>query len=290
MNDVDVTVIIPTFRRPELLARAALSALSQEGVSLEVCVVDDSPEGSARDTALALSLRDGRVVYRKRPTPSNGRPAIVRNDAWPDARGRYVHFLDDDDVVMPGAYLAHVEALEANSSRWMSFGRIEPFGADPAAVQREAIFWREGAERARRAARLGQFALVATLLFDGAVLQSSACMVRKSVLREIGGFDTLMPLQEDTEMHARGTRLRGCVFIDRPVVRYCVSSTSLMRSGDTQSLLQESYARMHRKYQERYGFAEFMAMKLFVRSRSALAALGRFGRRGLPSQRGAGRQ
>ena len=270
MSGVDVTVVIPTFRRPEQLRQAALSALAQEGASIEVVVIDDSPEGSGREAA--ESIGDRRVVYKKRPTPSNGRPALARNDAWPHARGRYVHFLDDDDLVLPGTYQAHLAALDAtaNAGIGMSFGRIDPFGTDPEAVRHEARFWNQAAARARSASRLGRFAFVATMLFDGAVLQNSACLVRKSLLREIGGFDPLMPLQEDTEMHARGTRVRGCVFLDRPVVRYRVSSTSLMRTGDMVSLLDESYARMQRKYRERYGLAEFLALKVYARSRAAI--------------------
>jgi glycosyltransferase involved in cell wall biosynthesis len=272
MNAIDVTVIVPTFRRPEQLVEAVRSALTQEEISLEVRVFDDSAEGSAREAV--ESLGDPRVIYTKRETPSRGRPAIVRNEAWPIARGRYVHFLDDDDVVVEGAYRAHVDALDANPRSSMSFGRIEAFGDDPAAVERERAFWNGGAERARRSARFGRFALVATMLFDGAMFQNSACMVRKEALEDIGGFDVLMPVQEDTEMHARGTRLRGCVFIDRTVVRYRVNPTSLMRATDVQARLHESYARMQRKYREKHGYAEFMALKVFVRARSILSGRG----------------
>lgn len=277
-NRVDVTTIVPTFLRPVELVEAVRSALSQRDVSLEVRIVDDSPDGSARE--VALSIGDPRVTYVKRDVPSNGRPAIVRNEAWASARGHYVHFLDDDDVVVPGAYRAHLDALEANPHAAMSFGRVEAFGVDPEAVRLEAAFWNDGAERARRAARLGRFALVAAMLFEGAVLQTSACMVRKAALEEIGGFDPLMPRQEDTEMYARATRLRGSVFLDRTVVRYRVGPTSLMRSADVEKLLGESYLRMHRKYRERYGFAEFMALKLYARGPSSIARLARLARLG----------
>jgi glycosyltransferase involved in cell wall biosynthesis len=274
MNGPLITAIIPTYRRPEVV-EAVRSALSQadggDGPRIEVLVVDDSPEGSARE--LVESLRDPRVTYRKRPTPSNGRPALVRNDAWPHARGRYVHFLDDDDLVIPGAYRALSEALDRNPGASMSFGRVEPFGEDPEAVRREAAFWEQASGRARRAARLGRLAFVATMLFDGAVLQSSACLVRKTALREVEGFDPILPLQEDTDLYARGTRLGGCVFLDQPVVRYRVTSTSLMRTGDTQTKLEGAYARMHRKYRERHGFAEYFALKLCVRAGSAIARL-----------------
>jgi glycosyltransferase involved in cell wall biosynthesis len=268
MRGIEVTTIVPTFRRPAQLLEAVRSALSQERVAMEVRVIDDSPEGSAREAI--ESLEDPRVTYSKRPTPSFGRPAIVRNEAWPLARGRFVHFLDDDDILVPGAYRAHLDALNADPAVGMSFGRIEPFGEDPDAIARERAFWQGGATRARRAARLGRFALVATMLFDDAIFQNSACMVRKSVLEETGGFDPLMPLQEDTEMHARGTRRRGSLFVDRTVIRYRVNPKSLMRAGDVQSMLSESYARMHRKYRDEYGRAEFIAMKAFIRSRRVL--------------------
>jgi glycosyltransferase involved in cell wall biosynthesis len=272
MNAIDVTVIVPTFRRPHQLVEAVRSALAQKGVALEVHVVDDSPEGSAREAV--ESVEDARLAYAKRAEPSGGRPAIVRNEAWPGARGRYVHFLDDDDLVVPGAYRAHVDVLDANPGAAMSFGRIEAFGDDPVAVAAEQTFWDGGADRARRSARLGRFALVATMLFDGAMFQNSACMVRRTVLEDLGGFDERMPVQEDTEMHARGTRLHGCVFIDRTVVRYRVNPQSLMRAHDVQARLFSSYARMWRKYRQRYGLAEFMALKMFVRARGALSRLG----------------
>ena len=90
----------PTFRRPTQVVEAVTSALGQEGVRVEVLVLDDSPEGSARAPIAALA--DARVTYRHRETPTGGNPSRVRNDGWPHARGRFVHFLDDDDHVAPG--------------------------------------------------------------------------------------------------------------------------------------------------------------------------------------------
>jgi glycosyltransferase involved in cell wall biosynthesis len=274
VNVTDVTVVVPTFRRPAQLLEAVRSALDQEGVLVEVRVVDDSPEGSAREAI--ESLHDARVIYTKRATPSLGRPGIVRNEAWPLARSRYVHFLDDDDIAVPGAYRAHVDALEANPGSSMSFGCIEAFGDDAVVVGLERAFWGRGAERARRASKIGRFALVATLLFKEAILQNSACMVRKTALEETGGFDPLMPVQEDTEMHVRGIRLHGGTFIDRPVIRYRVNRDSLMRSDDIQALLREAYGRMQQKYSHEHGLLEFAAMKLFARGAAGLSSVSRW--------------
>src|SRR4051812_14024794 len=124
----DVSVVIPTFRRPQALREALESVLAQEGVQVEVRVLDDSPEGSARETVEGFG--DARLTYVKREVPTGGDPAVVRNEGWPAARGRYVHFLDDDDRVAAGAYRAMVGALDANPRAGMVFGRVDPFGND----------------------------------------------------------------------------------------------------------------------------------------------------------------
>jgi glycosyltransferase involved in cell wall biosynthesis len=99
---VEISVIIPTFRRPAELREAVQSVLSQPNVDLEIIVVDDSPEGSARE--VIEEINDPRVTYLKNPQPTGGMVSKVRNLAWPKAQGAYIHFLDDDDVVPQGHY------------------------------------------------------------------------------------------------------------------------------------------------------------------------------------------
>lgn len=54
---VDVSVVIPTSRRERQVLAAVASALAQTGVGVEVVVVDDSPEGSARAPIATLTGR-----------------------------------------------------------------------------------------------------------------------------------------------------------------------------------------------------------------------------------------
>ncbi len=143
---IDFSVVIPTFRRPRELIEAISSALRQQDASIEVIVIDDSPEGSAE--AAVGGLGDPRVTYLKNQNPTGGVPSVVRNIGWPMARGRFVHFLDDDDLVAEGYYAAVKMAFAENPTIGLVFGRIEPFGGGPACSigPRTPLFCRRGAE------------------------------------------------------------------------------------------------------------------------------------------------
>ena len=124
-----------------------MSVLSQNGASIEVVVVDDSPEGSAQD--VVSNIQDPRVRYFRNPEPTAGFPSAVRNFGWPLTRGAFVHFLDDDDIVPEGHYAAVKAAFLQHRDIGVVFGRIEPFGDPPDAQMRhERRFFRDAARRA----------------------------------------------------------------------------------------------------------------------------------------------
>ena len=92
-----VSVIVPTFQRPEFLQAALGSVLRQTVKDFEVLVVDD---GSAMDLApLVNALDDGRIRYLRHE--SNRGEAAARNTGIRGARGDYLAFLDDDDEWFP---------------------------------------------------------------------------------------------------------------------------------------------------------------------------------------------
>ena len=92
-----VSVVIPTYRRPQLLARALRSALAQTHTALEVVVVIDGPDDATLD--LCASLGDPRLRTCALPAPVGG--AAARNTGVQTARGSWIAFLDDDDAWLP---------------------------------------------------------------------------------------------------------------------------------------------------------------------------------------------
>jgi succinoglycan biosynthesis protein ExoM len=101
VNAIDVSIIIPTFRRPALLRAAIASLLAQQKLdaSAEIVVIDNDPAGSAAEVVTELapgSPLELRYLREPRPGISHARNAGVAA-----SRGFYVAFLDDDEAASP---------------------------------------------------------------------------------------------------------------------------------------------------------------------------------------------
>lgn len=92
-----VSVVIPTYNRSAMVVEAVHSALLQTVRDIEVIVVDDA---SSDDTEAAIgALRDSRIRYCRNAFNSGG--SVSRNVGIRQARGRFIAFIDDDDLWRP---------------------------------------------------------------------------------------------------------------------------------------------------------------------------------------------
>jgi GT2 family glycosyltransferase len=266
---VEFSVIIPTFRRPKELTEAITSVLRQDA-TVEVTVIDDSPEGAAEEVAGVL--RDSRVVYLRNPNPTGGIPSVVRNMGWPMAKGRFIHFLDDDDIVTEGYYAAVTAAFASNPKIGVVFGRIEPFGEGPAAqLDHERQYFADAATKAALSTRFGsRIAFTGRMLFDKALLVCSSSIIRRECVVALGGFDPSIRLMEDADFHVRAMRKCGACFIDRTAIRYRIGSPSLMHSSNPTEAQKQGERLGHRqmqlKYRREHGVLEFYSLALFTRT------------------------
>jgi glycosyltransferase involved in cell wall biosynthesis len=108
----DVSVVIPTRGRPELLRRSIASALAQTCEQLEVIVVLDGEDEATREVVEAVE--NPRVRLLTFVTPVGGSEA--RNAGVRAAKGRYVALLDDDDEWLPHKIAKQLALADACSS------------------------------------------------------------------------------------------------------------------------------------------------------------------------------
>jgi len=261
-GEIDVSVVIPTFRREKQVQEALASVLAQTGVRLEIIVVDDSPEASAR--AAVTACGDARVRYVARSNASGGRPALVRNEGAALATGRYLYFLDDDDQMCEGTLQAMVDLLDRHPEAGMAYGCVEPFGEDPDTLQRQRAYF----VNARRRALLigGGAEFRAVMAYSDPVVVCSASMGRRSAFEAVGGFDAGIAVCEDGDLWARIAWNTTCLFLDRIVVRYRTGASSIMHdltSNDPK--LSQSYQRIQEKFRQDAGSLAALFWKFRVR-------------------------
>ena len=264
----EISVVIPTFRRPLLLQQAIESALAQH-VPVEVIVVDDSPERSADPVVKNFGSM---VHYFANPSPSGGWPSRVRNLGWPHATAPLIHFLDDDDQVPAGHYLKIIDTFASHPEVGVVFGVIAPFADDDGEqLEHELSFFDSSARRARAASRWGtKLGFSMQMFFCPTLLVCSAAIVRTEVVRTLGGFDPKAHVSEDVEFYARAIRRSGAKFLNRKALHYRIDPTSLMRSTSADEVRQ-TYQLMYEKYRRDYGSRQLLALKVLART------LGRLG-------------
>lgn len=95
-SQIDISIIVPTFRRADGLEIALTSLMNQnlDGMAIEIIVADNDPKGSAKDYVRHVaksSFTPIHYIHVQTPGVSN-----ARNGALKAARGRYLAFLDDD--------------------------------------------------------------------------------------------------------------------------------------------------------------------------------------------------
>ena len=108
----EITVVIPTRDRREMVVGTVGEVLLQSAVTLEIIVVDD---GSQDDTSATLNaLNDDRIRVLRKLVP--GGAANARNSGIAAARTDWVAFLDDDDRWAPDKLRRQLDAANAEDA------------------------------------------------------------------------------------------------------------------------------------------------------------------------------
>ena len=188
-NEPDISVVVPTRDRPPLLREALASISAQRGARMEVIVVNDG----GCDVAEVLGEFSGRLnLHYVSLLKNSGLPA-ARNTGCGRARGRYLAYLDDDDLYLPD----HLARLKARLDREPEVGLVY---ADAWLLKQRLV-----ADRYRT---FDQRVLAhdydrATMLHDS-FIAPSAIMHRRECFERLGGFDeSLRSCYEDWDFLIR---------------------------------------------------------------------------------------
>ncbi len=187
-----VSVFVTCYGYGSFLPGCVESVLSQEGVDVEVIVLDDASPDDSAEVASALAARDPRVRAVLHDT--NQGMIATANEALDLVGGDYVVKLDADDLLTPGSLARAVALMEAVPQVGFTYGRPVHFSDQPPSARTTLRSWKiwPGSAWIERAARRG-----------GNCISQPEVVMRASALEAAGHYRPELPHTSDFEMFMR---------------------------------------------------------------------------------------
>jgi FkbM family methyltransferase len=230
-----VSVIVPTHNRPESLKFAVVSVLNQTYSNIEIIVVNDAGE-PVDDLLRSLNLRGSIVSLRH---DQNKGPAAARNTGLRAARGKYIAYLDDDDIyfrdhievlvtALEGSayHVAHTQAQRSHQvrqgGRYVEVNRSQPYTCS---VTHDQLLVRN---------------LVPTLC----IMHEKAC------IDEIGYFDETLKTHEDWDLWIRMSKKFDFLHIPKFTAQVTWRTDGTTTTSQRQQTFLDAPQRIYQKYRE----------------------------------------
>ncbi len=209
-----VSIIIPTFNRLPMLKEAVNSVLAQDFEDFELIVVDD---GSTDGTAGEMMKYGGRVKLLQHK--ENRGVSAARNNGMNHAKGKYIGFLDSDDLWVKGKLRIQVDFLDENPHYPLCYT--------------DEIWIRKG----KRVNPMLKHTKYSGWIFDKCLplctISPSSVMMRKTLISRVGLFDEALPVCEDYDFWLRVSARFPIFFIRKKLI--------VKRGGHTDQLSNRSW-------------------------------------------------
>ena len=135
-----VSIIIPSFNKPDLLIEMIESIISQTYTNWELIIVDDGSEPLNFEKVKSFVIKDPRCfIFRRDRDPKNG--DTCRNIGMDKARGKYLIIFDSDDIISPSCLENRVAFMEKHPDcNYSSFPYIRFIDGDKFPQRNKKIF------------------------------------------------------------------------------------------------------------------------------------------------------
>lgn len=223
-----VSVVIPTYNSSKYLSQAIDSVLAQTFSDLEVLVIDD---GSTDDTEQLVGRYSSPIKYIRQP---NSGVSIARHRGIAESVGRYVAFLDADDIWLPHKLERQLGELKNNPGFRACYSTFRVVDANLRPLEINRV------ER--------QGSTLEDLLTAGNVVGTpSTVLCERALLLSIAGFDPDLSYGADWDLWIRLAVLTEFLWIDEPLINYRQHGNNMSRNvplieKDSLLLLEKGFA------------------------------------------------
>ena len=229
-----ISVIIPTYNCAQYIAEAIESVLNQAFKDIEIIVVDD---GSTDNTREILNLYIEKNIIKYIFQENKG-PGAARNAGIKASGGRFLAFLDADDILLPKSLERKVEFLEKNRGVYLVFSdyfKQNDFDSLPKVgflkernllnIFNSAIEKREDDEIVFNHKKYFEIAIK-----DYVYIHTCGVLLRRVLIDRIGLFRTDFSIGEDNEFWFRICNQYDIGYIDKPLYLYRTYASNLTKN------------------------------------------------------------
>ena len=222
-----VSLVIPTHRRPQWLARAIRGALGQTCQPYEIIVVENGASHEA-EAVVGQFQRQGapiRYVYEREPDPCHARNVGIRA-----ARGTCIALMDDDDEWLPHKLERQVAVLE----RQPHVGLV---------TCKAYVVNVSGDTVGERPRGCGEVTFQSLVTHGCTIWSLSSVLIRRECLSAVGCFDSRYFIANDYDLYLRIARRYALALVPEPLFRYTVHDGNLSRG--IERVMQETVDVLH---------------------------------------------
>jgi glycosyltransferase involved in cell wall biosynthesis len=232
-----VSVIIPTYKRPDQLSSAINSVLSQDYKDIEIIVIDNNNLNDEYQIKTILLMNqhtnDSRIKYLINSHVHNG--SAARNLGILESKGEFISFLDDDDYFLPNKISSQVNLLKTYDK---SYGAI---CCNYIGVYKNRIY--------RIGKNSGEITSYIPILTGKLKLGAgSTLLIRREVINLIGLFDETFSRHQDWEFLIRFFDENKLII--SPVIGTVIRADSIINRHKTDILI-DSKKKLFYKYREK---------------------------------------
>jgi len=110
-----ISVIIPCYNQAHFLKEAVDSVLAQTYTNWECIIVDDGSSDNTKEISTTYAQHDSRIKYVYK---TNGGLSSARNKGLESVNGKWIQFLDADDVLEPRKFSTQLQSITINQPAW----------------------------------------------------------------------------------------------------------------------------------------------------------------------------
>ena len=186
----EVSIIIPTYNRAYCIPRAIRSVLLQTYRDFEIVVVDDGSTDETEHVCRQFSAGGAPLMYISQ---TQSGVSSARNKGISLAKGRFISFLDSDDIWMPQKLERQIARVTENTNIALSFTNF--------------FYFRDDGKLSRKSDAIRSSFLdspyPAILTIKENVIVTPSVVASKALVERAGGFDETVAICEDIDLWGR---------------------------------------------------------------------------------------